>query len=260
MRSESPDMSSSSPALRPKQRREILALGDALVIALGLEQSNDILGRWMAHRLARLIETAKTAPPASRDAAEQACFDAVLEVWRHRTCLPQGSRPFEPAERLLDTIVALDPDAPRSVYPRVEFEWDGLDKAERPTPAERKRLDVVRQFDRVARTVILHLLTRVAEDLPGDTRAWVAQAKAAGLDGYDISVIRILLERANHFKDLGDQVQDQRIDKLRSRLEDMEQFGNVMHKVQTELADELAAAEAERASARGPAKARKRRR
>ena len=214
----------------------------------------------MAHRLARLIEAAEAAPSDSRAAAEEGCFDAVLEVWRHRTCLPQGSRPFEPAERLLDTIAALDPDAPRSVYARLEFEWVGLDEAERPTLAELERLDIVRQFDRVARTVIQHLLARVAEDLPEDTREWVARARAAGLDGPDIAVIRVLLQRADGLKDLGEQAQDMHIDKLRSRLEELEQFANTVQNVRSELAVQLAAAEAERDLTRGPTKPSKGRR
>lgn len=208
----------------------------------------------MAHRLARLIEAAKAASPEDRAAAEEGCFDAVLEVWRHRACLPHGSRPFEPAERLLDTIAALDPNAPRSVYARLEFEWEGLDEAERPTPDERALLDVVRQFDRIARTVIQHLLTRVAEDLPEDTREWVARAKAAGLSGPDITVIRVLLQRADGLKDLGEQAQDRHIDKLRSRIDELEQFAGAAQNVRSELAVQLTAAEAERDLKRGPAK------
>ena len=154
----------------------------------------------------------------------------------------------------------LDPDAPRSVYARLEFEWVGLDEAERPTLAELERLDIVRQFDRVARTVIQHLLARVAEDLPEDTREWVARARAAGLDGPDIAVIRVLLQRADGLKDLGEQAQDRHIDKLRSRLEELEQFANTVQNVRSELAVQLAAAEAERDLTRGPTKPSKGRR
>ena len=236
----------------------MLALGEALVAQLDLEQSNDILGRWMAHRLARLIEAAKAAPSEHQASAEQVCFDAVLEVWRHRTCLPQGTRPFEPAEGLLNTIAALDPDAPRSVYARVEFEWEGMDESERPTPAEIVRLDVVTRFDRVARTVIEHLLTRVAADLPEDTRKWVARAKAAGLDAPDITVIRMLLQRADGLEDLAERAQDRQIEKLRSRIEDLEQFASAARTVHGELAAQLIAAEAERGVKREPTKSAKR--
>ena len=203
-----------------------------------------MLGRWMAHRLARLIETAKTAPEADRPALEQACAEAILEVWRHRNCLPQGRRPLEPAERILDIIAALDPEAERPVYARIALDWDMMEEEERPTTVERGTLEVAREFDRVARTVIQHLVARAAETLPDDTREWVVKAKAAGSRGPDIMAIHRLLQLGDRIAGAGRQ-QERHIAELRIRIEGLDKFASIAELVRDDLFAQLTAAEAE---------------
>lgn len=72
----------------------------------------------MAHHLAELIETARTAGAAERTTAEERCSALILEVWRHRNCLPDGRRPFERLEPTLDTLSDLDPTNNRPFYRR----------------------------------------------------------------------------------------------------------------------------------------------
>jgi hypothetical protein len=231
--------------MSPRRLRAVLALGEALVAELGLKQSNDVLGRWMAHRLARLIETAGTAPEADRPALEQSCAEAILEVWRHRNCLPQGRRPLEPAERILDVIAALDPEAERPVYARIALDWDMMDEDERPTTVERGTLEVAREFDRVARTVIQHLVARAAETMPDDTREWVVKAKAAGSSGSDIMAIHRLLQLGNRAADAGRREQERHLAALRIRIEDLDKFAAIAELVRQDLVAQLTAAEAE---------------
>jgi len=226
----------------------VLALGEALVAELGLDQSNDVLGRWMAHHLAGLIEKAKVVAPEERAEAEDRCFAAVLEVWRHRNCLPHGHRPFEPMERVLDVITALDPDEPRPFYNRIALNWDDLDDVDLPTPNEKQLLDVVREFDQVARDVLQHLLARAVEGLPEDTRVWVQRAQAAGLGGRDLTAIRRLILLSGKLAAFGRQQQDAHIDALRSQLDQLERFVETAKVVRDNLAGRLAAAEAERSA------------
>lgn len=199
----------------------------------------------MAHRLARLIETARTAPEPDRPALEQACAEAILEVWRHRNCLPHGRRPLEPAERILDIIAALDPEADRPVYARIALDWDMMDEDERPTPIERGTLEVAREFDRVARTVIQHLIARAAETLPDDTREWVVKAKAAGSRGPDMMAIHRLLQLGDRAAGAGRRQQERHLTALRIRIEDLDKFAAVAELVREDLVAQLTAAEAE---------------
>lgn len=202
----------------------------------------------MAHRLARLIESARTAPEPDRPALEQACAEAILEVWRHRNCLPQGRRPLEPAERILDIIAALDPEAERPVYARITLDWDMMDEDERPTAVERGTLEVAREFDRVARTVIQHLIARAAEALPDETREWVLKAKAAGSKGPDIMAIHRLLQIGDRSAGGGRRQQERHIAALRIRIEDLDKFAAIAELVRDDLVAQLAAAETEATS------------
>jgi hypothetical protein len=45
--------------LRPS--RDLISLGERIVAEFGLDQSTDTLGRWMAHRVAELMERAEHA-------------------------------------------------------------------------------------------------------------------------------------------------------------------------------------------------------
>lgn len=198
----------------------------------------------MAHHLARLIEAAKTSSPAERASAEERCLAAVLEVWRHRNCLPQGSRPLEPAERLLDVIEALDPEAPRPFYNRIALDWEDFDAEDRPKETGRQLLDVVREFDRIARTVLQHLLARAAQDLPPETSEWVRKAQAAGLAGTDLTAIRRIFLKSGDSGDLERQRQDGRIDALRSELDQLDQFVTMAKIVRDDIEGLLVAVEA----------------
>lgn len=71
-----------------------MSLGETIVQELGLENSNDTLGRWMAHRLAELMERAEQATEdADREAARKEATDLVLRLWDHRSSWPHGWPP-----------------------------------------------------------------------------------------------------------------------------------------------------------------------
>lgn len=222
-------------------------MGDGLVAQLRLSQSNDILGRWMAHHLARLIQEAEAAKGKEKDALDQQCFDAVLALWKHRNCLPEGLRPFEAAESLLTTLEALDPDASKPLYNRVMLQWDDLDEEARPTESEVGGFDLVRQFDRSARIVIRHLLGCAVEDLPDDTREWVRRAAGAGLHAPDVVVIRRMLSSVDP-GDLEAEAAQAQARKMRSLRDDLDVFLKAAETVREDIARRLTEAEANAAT------------
>lgn len=66
-----------------------MTLGKRIVKELDLEDSVDTLGRWMAHRIAELMEQAEQAPTeAEREAAKRECTDVIIRLWEHRTKFP----------------------------------------------------------------------------------------------------------------------------------------------------------------------------
>jgi hypothetical protein len=93
----------------------VIALGKRLVEELELGDSVDTLGRWMAHYIAELIVKVEAARSEERDKLSSCCAAAILDLWRHRSVLPNGKRPFEEIEPILRAIQSLDPedDIPR---------------------------------------------------------------------------------------------------------------------------------------------------
>ena len=66
-----------------------MTLGKRIVKELDLEDSVDTLGRWMAHRIAELIERAEQGETeAEREAAKRECTDVILSLWGHRAKFP----------------------------------------------------------------------------------------------------------------------------------------------------------------------------
>lgn len=73
---------------------DVVQLGALIVAELGLEDSNDTLGRWMSHRLAELMSRADSAKTtAERDEARRAASELIIRLWDHRAGWPEGWPP-----------------------------------------------------------------------------------------------------------------------------------------------------------------------
>lgn len=66
-------------------------MGQRIVRELDLEDSNDTLGRWMAHRIAQLMQRADEARnDEEREETQSECADLILRVWSRRSVWPHG--------------------------------------------------------------------------------------------------------------------------------------------------------------------------
>ena len=94
--------STSSDATEPlKPSPDLFALGKRIVTEFGLDESTDTLSRWMAHRVAELMERAEHArTKAARDSAETDCEALILRLWERRTSWPEGWPPPSAATAL----------------------------------------------------------------------------------------------------------------------------------------------------------------
>jgi hypothetical protein len=76
-------------------------LGQRLVKELGLDDGVDTLGRWMAHRVAELMQQAEQSETlAEQESAKQECSELILRIWERRASLPYGRPLAEVAEFL----------------------------------------------------------------------------------------------------------------------------------------------------------------
>jgi len=153
-----------------------LALGRRLVEELGLENSVDTLGRWIAHYIADLITKAETASGEEKRSAEVKCFDAILMLWRHRAELPKGKRPFEELEPVVRAIKSLDPDDDTPRYFRSVRTQMGDKKEESEADAW---LEMVDGLNYSAKILIGYCLSQAARAAADKSKEWVKLAEAA---------------------------------------------------------------------------------
>lgn len=166
----------------------VIALGKRLMVCL--EAEDDLLGGWMAHHLASLIIAAETASPETRLAANAACAAAVLEVWRHRSTLPQHLRPLGELEPILETLATLSVDPGSFRYHPETLRCAALAKAEGAT---KQWLEVATGLDYAARVLIRGALRAAAAGAESSAEDWVELARRAGGDeGREVALVRFL--------------------------------------------------------------------
>lgn len=134
-----------------------------------MEQSVDTLTRWMAHYIAELIQSAETASAEDRPDKMARCAEAILELWKHRSALPNGKRPFEDIEPILQGLESLDPhtDGPRYFRPlfaATHKEQELVDTAKTDDSARKEienRLQRLDAFIQLAKTLSSDLHARL---------------------------------------------------------------------------------------------------
>jgi len=172
-----------------------LELGRQLVKELGLDQSVDTLGRWMAHYIAELIQDAEKASAEEKPVKIQACCDAILNLWKHRHMLPDGKRPFEELEPILRTLESLDPkdDTPR-YFRSVRAVVDDAEENDET----KFWLKLIDGLDYSAKILIRYYLTQAAQNSLNKSLEWVRLAEALGVEeGVEFSFIRMIREENN---------------------------------------------------------------
>lgn len=86
MTSEDPPSTFSEETAHSKPWPDVVRLGQRIVRELDLEDSNDTLGRWMAHRIAQLMQRADEARnDEEREETQSECADLILRVWSRRS-------------------------------------------------------------------------------------------------------------------------------------------------------------------------------
>lgn len=139
----------------------------------------------MAHHVAGLIAKAETATGAKKRTAEKECFAAILELWKHRSALPSGVRPFEKLEPVLRAVASLDPEDEtpriyRSARPPRDRDED---------PEQRQLLELVDGIDYSAKVLIGFYLSEAAQAAIEQSQDWIELAKGLGEDADQASIV-----------------------------------------------------------------------
>lgn len=213
----------------------ILKLGKRIVDELGLDQTVDTLGRWMAHYIAELIQGAEAAQGNDRTEKMSSCASAIMDLWVHRSALPDGKRPFEDFEPILRSLESLDPNDNTSRYFRSVRTAAGKEELHAET---KKWLDMVEEIDSSARILIRYCLTRAAENAMDKSKEWVKLAEAIDAEeGIDLRAIRLI-------KNENDIVSSSSQDEITSnlvedRIQRLENFLKMAKKLSSDLRKKL---------------------
>ena len=188
------EFSSSEPMVERIRSDSVLALGKKLVDELGLDQSVDTLGRWMAHYIAEKMEAAGSAIGAARDRKIAECSDAILKLWAHRSELPKRQRPFKEFEQIFRVLQSLDLDDPT---PRHFRQARSAVKQDDEGDATKQWLNIASRLDDAARVLIRYCLATAAQEAVDKSRDWVALAEAiAEEEDIDLRTVRAIVEDA----------------------------------------------------------------
>lgn len=179
------------------QSEKVLELGRKLVEELGLVDSNDTLGRWMAHHVADLIAKVETATGGDKVAAQTEAFDAILKLWKHRSEFPAGKRPFGELESVIRTVASLDPEDDTPRYYRMVRPPKGetADNSD-----QEKWLRLAEDLDYVAKVLIGYCLEEAAGAAVDRSKEWVKLAEGIGETGASEITLRFLSRTADSNK------------------------------------------------------------
>ena len=109
-----------------KSQKDVLALGQAIVRQLELQDRGAILERWLAHHLAEVIAEAERSVGSAKAASEAQAVDLVLKLWIHRRALPEPVDPLGGYRRAVEVLGRLAPEADPWAHFRQSDTHDGL--------------------------------------------------------------------------------------------------------------------------------------
>ncbi len=237
--------SSSRPTVLSLRSEPLLELGKRIVTELGIDESTDTLGRWMAHYIAELILAAESASVEEQPAKRAQCTTAILELWNHRHHLPAGKRPFEDFDAVLRALESLDPNASMPRYfPAMPDTHDNKNEN-----AECKKwLSAADTFDRAARIIVRYCIARASESASDEAKSWLTLAEAAGLDrGPDVAIIQIITAECDMLKRRPD-ADELRRKEIQDRIKCLEAINEFAAAVAVELREQLYQADGPRPS------------
>jgi len=169
--------------------KAVIELGQQLVALLGAD--DDLLTSWMAHHISELMVKAETAKPSAQTAAREACANAILQLWRHKSALPKHVQSLDDMQAVLRTFAFLDLDPEDMRFQRTALRESVLANVQ---GAAKRPLEVAIGVDYTARLVIRMLLQQAAAAALGAAEPWVELARAAGAEDVTEQKLWVLLE------------------------------------------------------------------
>lgn len=197
----------------------------------------DLLTSWMAHYIAERIHAADIAAPENKEAIQDECVRAILDLWRHRANFSPESRLFRELEPILRVLASLDMDSSDyRYYPAALRAAEGVVSHEETTHWLNSAIGI----DRAARLLIRYALRAAVEPVATDAAPWVSLAQAAGAEiEPELSIIRL----ARTGQDPDDPPASPDVKALNDKLQKLESFIELAEAMAAEMRHRLAEAQ-----------------
>lgn len=185
----------------------------------------------MAHYIAEKIHDVENASAEERPKKMEVCCDAIIKLWESRHVLPNGKRPFEDVEPAIRALESLDPENDSPRYIRLIVDSAQKEELNTETMSWFQRID---SLDNMARVLIQYCLAEAVRCNPNSSMEWLSLAEEISVvDEHDILIIRKIFQE----KELAETENPDDIarEKIKNRLEKLEQFVNIADALASEL-------------------------
>ena len=215
---------------RLETQQTVINLGKRLIDNFK-ENEVDEITAWMCNYIAEKILLAEQT---DNENAKQECFDTILSLWERHSSFPDGKRPFENLEPVLETLNSLNPNNQNNRYLSNPFAQLSLDKDDKDL---NNWLKMSKVLDKTARILIYFCIDQaIKETIDEDTKSWLDEI-AHPLEDPVIN-IKLLYPDEDESKANQDKIKS-----LRDKLTTMEEFRSLSESVVSAIEDEIAVLE-----------------
>lgn len=208
-------------------QQSVINLGERLIDNFKDDEVEEITA-WMCNYISEKILLAEQT---GNEDAKQECFDTILKLWERHSSFPDGKRPFENLEPVLETLNSLDPNNQNNRYLSNPFAQLSSGKDETDLNSW---LKMSRVLDKTARILICFCIDQaIKETVDEDTKSWLNEI--AQLLEDPVINIRLFYPDEDESKANRD-----KIESLRGKLAIMEEFRSLSENIMEAIEDEIA--------------------
>lgn len=206
--------------------RKLLTLGKLFVKELNLEPGVDTFSRWVAHYLAEKITLVEQSTGKEKKIAEKECFEVIIKLWNNRYAFPNGRRPLENFEPIIELLRNLNPEREKTFF-FDPFEYFSnkhhQDSSINLTTIE-NCINNIKEIDKIARIWIEYILNKTIGLAQTDsTKEWI-ESNVITTNIAEIGIIETLMNNKFDYKDNESYSSGIKIEKLKERISQLKKF------------------------------------
>lgn len=207
-------------------QQSVINLGKRLIDNFRDNEVDEITA-WMCNYIAEKILLAEQT---DNEDTKQECFDIILSLWERHSSFPDGKRPFENLEPILETLVSLNPNNQNNRYLSNPFAQLSSDKDDKDL---NNWLKMSKVLDKTARILVYFCIDQaIKETIDEDTKSWLNEIAQPLED--PVANIRFLYPDEDESK-----ANQDKIESLRGKLATMEEFRSLSESVMRAIEDEI---------------------